>query len=86
MLQTVADEVLDSHRSRSRSSASAISSSAVRSPGSILSGSATASPFSNVGSPLDPEPGYLVAGVLPPAYSNEVRIYTYIIRKPDESD
>lgn len=70
----MADEVLDFHRSRSRSSASAISSSAVRSPGSILSCSATASPFSNVGSPLDPEPNYLVTGVLPSSFSNEVRI------------
>nr|CAH0110205.1 unnamed protein product [Daphnia galeata] len=69
--QTVADEVLDFHRSRSRSSTSAISSSAVRSPGSILSCSATASPFSNVGSPLDPEPNYLVTGILPSSFSNE---------------
>ncbi|XP_046464311.1 aryl hydrocarbon receptor nuclear translocator-like protein 1 isoform X1 [Daphnia pulex] len=69
--QTVADEVLDFHRSRSRSSASAISSSAVRSPGSIISCSATASPFSNVGSPLDSEPNYLVTGVLPSSFSNE---------------
>ncbi|KZS03618.1 Aryl hydrocarbon receptor nuclear translocator protein 1 [Daphnia magna] len=69
--QTVADEVLDFHRSRSRSSTSAISSSAVRSPGSVLSCSATASPFSNVGSPLDPEPNYLATGALPSSFPNE---------------
>lgn len=54
--QTVADEVLlDSHRSRSRSSTSALSSSAIRSPGSVVSPSTTASPISNINSPLDHE-------------------------------
>ena len=66
----MADEVLqDSHRSRS--SASGLSSTAIRSPGSILSGSMTTSPFSNIGSPLDSDAGYGPSALSPP-YTNEV--------------
>jgi len=61
-MQTVADEVLlDSHRSRSRSSTSALSSSAIRSPGSVVSPSTTASPISNINSPLDHEGAVIFA-------------------------